>query len=154
MKPKLIEYSGCPWPLLIPGIHDATMAEVYDWFVTNHHRKGLYEGLTRGLGNLFLSGCPQVFLDGSYVTGKPHPNDYEVCWDGAFVNPNLLDPVFFDFSDLRAEQKKKYYGEYFPAYTIERKTGKPFLEFFQIDKETGRTKGIIRIVNYIKRRAI
>ena len=145
MIPNFTTYSGSPWPVLPPGIHDASLAEVYARFVTNDKRKILYQGMVRGLDNIFKSGCPQVFLDGSYVTEKPLPNDYEICWDGRFVDPNLLDPIFLDFSKGTLPQKNKYGGEYFPSSWIETGSGKSFLEFFQTDKQTGNPKGIIRI---------
>jgi hypothetical protein len=147
MIPDFITYPGSLWPLLPPGIHDATLEEVYDRFVVNEPRKILYEGMLKGINMLFRSGCQQVFLDGSYVTEKPIPNDYEICWDGRFVDPSLLDPVFFDFNNMRKAQKDKYKGEYFPSFWIETHSGKPFLDFFQNDRETGKPKGIIRIMN-------
>ncbi len=146
MIPNFITYSGSPWPVLPPGIHDATLVEVYDRFVTNDKRKILYQGMIRGLDNIFKSGCPQVFLDGSYVTEKPNPGDYEICWDGRLVDPNLLDPVFFDFRNGRQTQKDKYGGEYFPSTMIETGSRRTFLDFFQTDKQTGNPKGIIRII--------
>jgi len=56
-----------------------------------------------------------------------------------------LDPILLDFSNGRAAQKAKYLGELFPAETPEGSTGRTFLEFFQIDKQTGRPKGIVGI---------
>ena len=149
MIPDLITVEGCSWELLPPGIYDSSLEEVHKRYVFNQRRSDLFEGLKQGLINLFNAGCPQVFLDGSYVTSKPLPNDYEVCWDTQFVDPNILDPVFLDFSDYRASQKEKYQGEYFPAMMIEGFTRRPFVGFFQNDKETGSRKGIIRISNYI-----
>lgn len=149
MIPKCISISGSPWPILPPGVFNSTLEEVYDRYVINQKRLLLFDGLKRGLNNLFTSGCPQVFLDGSYVTEKPIPNDYEVCWDMNFVDPNLLDPVFFDFSNKRFNQKQKYLGEFFPASVIEGVSGKPFLDFFQTDKHTGKQKGIIRLTNHL-----
>ena len=141
MIPKLINITGSLWPLLPPGIHDSTIDEVFSTYAINPQRVHLFHGMKRGLENLFESGCQQIFLDGSYVTGKPIPNDYEVCWDMAYVDPNLLDPVFSDFANGRFKQKQKYHGEYFPAAWKEGFSGKPFLEFFQTDKDTGKAKG-------------
>jgi hypothetical protein len=47
------------------------------------------------------------------------------------------------FSISRAAQKRKYFGEFFPAQMPEGAGGKLFLEFFQTDKFTGRSKGIV-----------
>jgi hypothetical protein len=151
MIPNFIIISGSPWPVLPPGIHDSSLSEVYDRYVLNRARQLLYDGLVKGIENLFLSGCPQIYLDGSYVTAKPIPNDYEVCWDMAFVDPALVDPVFFDFSNGRYNQKQKYLGEFFPATIVEGLSGRPFLNFFQTDKNTGKQKGIVRLTNHLKK---
>lgn len=152
MIPDFITYPGCLWPLLPPGIHDSDMDEIYKALVYNERRKHLFEGLKLGLHNMFQSGSRQVFLDGSYVTAKPFPNDYEVCWDPAFVDLSILDPVFLLFDNQREAQKLAYGGEYFPSIMEEGFSGKPFLEFFQKDKATGNPKGIIRIENYLLKR--
>ncbi len=151
MIPDFVNISGSPWPLLPPGIYDSDLNEIYIRYVFNATRKAQYDGMVKGIENLFLSGCSQVFLDGSYISGKPFPNDYEICWDISFVNPNLLDPVFFDFSNGRLNQKNKYFGEFFPASIVEGLSGKPFLEFFQTDKNTGKAKGILRSFNHLKK---
>ncbi len=85
----------------------------------------------------------QVYIDGSFVTTKSDPGDYDACWDIDGVDVDILDLVFLDFSGGRAAQKRKYFGEFFPAQMPEGASGKAFLEFFQGDKETGRSKGIV-----------
>lgn len=149
MIPNFVKVSGSPWELLPPGIHDSTLEEVLNRFTLNASRKLQYEGLLKALDNLFRSGCPQIFLDGSYVTSKPIPADYEVCWDVRFVNYDLLDPIFFDFTNQRQKQKEKYGGEFFPAQLTEEMSGRPFLNFFQTDKHSGKPKGIVRLFNYL-----
>ncbi|WP_206614390.1 DUF6932 family protein [Chitinophaga barathri] len=150
MIPPLIIVPGTIWPLLPPGIHEATIQEVFASFATNPHRLILFNGLKKGLDHLFSLGCPKAYLDGSYVTGKPKPNDYEVVWDVSYVDPGRIDPVFIDFTMGTTFQKAKYSGEYFPSISTERSSGKTFIEFFQIDKMSGKEKGILRIVNYLK----
>jgi hypothetical protein len=61
------------------------------------------------------------------------------------VDPNRLDPIFLDFSNARAAQKRRFMGEFFPAEIPEGASGKTFLQFFQIDKETGKAKGIVAL---------
>jgi hypothetical protein len=149
MIPNFVKISGSPWELLPPGIHDSTLDEVFRRFVINGSRKLQYDGLIIALDNLFRSGCPQIFLDGSYITAKPIPADYEVCWDMRFVKPEFLDLVFFDFDNHRQKQKDKYGGEFFPAQLTEGMSGRPFLDFFQTDKYTGKQKGIVRLLNHL-----
>lgn len=148
MIPSFIIVKGALWPILPAGIFDATLSEIQLRYTTNTHRKELFEGLKKALTNLFNAGCQQIFLDGSFVTAKPKPNDYEVAWDPRFVDPNILDPVFLDFSQGTIHQKKKYLGEFFPSTFIEAKSGKIFVDFFQTEKDTGVPKGIIRLQKY------
>ena len=103
------------------------------------------EGFRAALANLKDAGCRTVYLNGSFVTNKTHPNDYDACWEEAGVDPMALDPVLLTFDAGRAAQKAKYLGELFPSSIIADAEGLSFLEFFQTDKETGSTKGIIAI---------
>ncbi|GGC42378.1 hypothetical protein GCM10011386_38220 [Parapedobacter defluvii] len=150
MIPDFTHGSGLIWPVLPPGIWDASILDIERRFAINERRIYLFDGLKAALQNLFEAGSPQVFLDGSYVTEKPLPNDYELCWDTDNVDPNILDPVFLTFEHGRKEQKEKYFGEFFPTLMIEGNSGKPFLDFFQIDKISGMRKGIVRLQNYLK----
>ena len=103
------------------------------------------EGLRAALENLKRAGCRTAYIDGSFVTSKEVPNDFDGCWEEAGVDPFALDPVLLTFDPGRASQKAKYMGELFPASTIASGDGFSFLEFFQTDKETGRSKGIVAI---------
>ncbi len=91
------------------------------------------------------AGCRLVYLDGSFVTTKPHPGDFDACWDIQHVDEDALDPVFWDFSQGRAAQKRRFLGEFFPAQLPEGATGRAFVEFFQVNKLTGEAKGIVAI---------
>lgn len=97
----------------------------------------------QGVNELKAAGCKGVFLDGSFVTAKISPNDFDACWDTVGVDPTLLDGVFFDFSNRRARQKARFQGEFFPADASASASGRTFLEFFQIDQQTGGPKGIV-----------
>ena len=103
------------------------------------------EGFRAAIENLKDTGCRVVYLNGSFVTSKTHPNDYDACWEEAGVDPTALDSVLLTFDAGRATQKAKYLGELFPASIIADAEGLSFLEFFQTDNETGRPKGIIAI---------
>jgi hypothetical protein len=108
-------------------------------------RAQLLTGLKDALILLKLAGCRTAFIDGSFVTAKPQPMDFDACWAIDGVDPERLDPVFLDFSNSRARQKARFGGEFFPADLPEGMTGKTFLEFFQTDKETGEPKGIVAL---------
>lgn len=143
MIPELIEI-GAPWKVLPEGTHPATLAEVKTCFGTNPCRRDLFSGLVNALKALHQAGCKTVYLDGSYVTGKPKPEDYDACWEVAGVIPANLDPVFLDFNFKRINQKLKYGGEFFPSAWLGA-PGQTFLEFFQKDRYTGKAKGILSI---------
>ncbi len=124
--------------------------DVRRFFGATALRRRLLDGLEAALASLKSGGCRRVYLDGSFVTDKEvalgsPPNDYGGCWDISGVDPAKLDPVLLDFSRGRAAQKAKFFGELFPAQTPEGVTGRTFLEFFQINKQTGKPKGIIAI---------
>ena len=102
-------------------------------------------GLRAAMVSLKDAGCKTVYVDGSFVTGKERPGDFDACWEEEGVDPTMLDPVLLTFDAGRATQKAKYMGELFPASVIADEDGFSFLEFFQTDKETGRRKGTVAI---------
>ncbi|MBS1790119.1 MAG: hypothetical protein JST85_20515 [Acidobacteria bacterium] len=122
---------------LPPGIHWTSWQEFEERFETNSRRKQLLAGLKKACRTLRKAGCRAVFVDGSFVTSKELPGDFDACWSVEEVDPDLLDPVLLDFSKGREAQKATFGGELFPAELIEGGSGKPFLDFFQIDKNTG-----------------
>jgi hypothetical protein len=132
--------------LLPPGIHLAEWDEVYATFGTTPHRRRLLHGFRRAINVLKNARCKKVYLDGSFVTGKVSPGDFDGCWDAAHVDFSLLDPILLTFANGRAAQKIKFGGELFPAGLIADPTsGSLFIDFFQIHKDTGAAKGIIAI---------
>jgi hypothetical protein len=143
MIPELIDI-GASAKVLPLGIHEATLAEVEEHFATNEKRKRLFRGLVKACKSLRIAGCSTIYLDGSYVTGKEFPNDYDVCWNPINVDVKKLDPTFLDFSNERKKQKSKYGGEFFPS-SARADGSRLFIQYFQIDKETGVKKGVIRI---------
>lgn len=144
MIPVLININGA-WDVLPPGIHDATLSEIENRFATNDKRKRLFDGFKKGVKSLTTAGCSNIFLDGSFVTAKTEPGDYDACWDTVGVDVNKLDPVLLDFSNGRKNQKLKFLGEFFPS-SIRANRQSTFMDFFQTDRYTGRKKGIIRVL--------
>lgn len=150
MIPALVKLQGAPYLVLPPGIHEASVAEVEQRFAFNDHRRRLFQGFVAILQVLRTSGCTRVYLDGSFVSDKPAPKDYDGCWDPTGVDIAKLDPVLLDFDNLRAAQKQKYLGEMFIA-SVSELSGKTFLDFFQTEKSSGVAKGIILIKPQIRR---
>ncbi len=133
---------------LPPGIHPVTWDELETRCGTNPHRLHLLAGLRRAIEILKKVGCTRVYVDGSLVTGKQVPSDFDGCWERAGMDLLKLltvDPVLLTFTNRRAAQKAKYFGELFPADLVEGGSGLAFLNFFQRDKDTGRAKGVLAL---------
>lgn len=145
MIPALVPLPGSPWPVLPPGAHAASLEDVGVTFATNAWRRELHDGLLLASNKLWAAGCRTVYLDGSFVTGKPRPSDFDACWDPSGVDPTKLDPVFLQFENGRAAQKASFKGEFFPSSMRCVDVGQAFVDFFQLDRFTGKQKGIISI---------
>lgn len=127
------------------GVHEATWEEFVARYGSTAHRLGLLAGLKAALDGLRAAGCRQAYVDGSFVTAKEQPGDFDGCWEVAGVDLARLDPVLLTFAQRRAAQKRKYGGELFPADGAADAAGTNFLRFFQRDKDTGQPKGIIAL---------
>jgi len=130
---------------LPPGVHPAAWSEIEARFGFNARRHRLLEGFRVACEVLRTAGCRLVYLDGSFVTRKEHPGDFDACWDTQDVDDEKLDPVFWDFSQGRAAQKRRFHGEFFPAQLPEGATGKAFVNFFRTNRISGEAKGIVMI---------
>jgi hypothetical protein len=127
------------------GVHDATWDEIVERFGTNEGRRELLDGLGRALDGLREAGCRRAYLDGSFVTAKEEPGDFDACWEIAGVDVALVDPVLLTFANRRAEQKDRFGGELFPADAVADPDGTRFVDYFQRDKLTGERKGIVAL---------
>ncbi len=129
------------------GIHNSSLQEFKERFCYNPKRAWLTDGLDLLLSNLTKAGCARVFIDGSFVTAKKIPGDYDLLWSLDVQHPERIDPVLLDCEPAnKAMAEARYRGDIFPAEIMEGGSGKPFLEFFQTDKNTGSKKGIVEIL--------
>lgn len=115
---------------LPPGIHPVTWRELESRFGQTAHRRRLLDGLRRALDSLRSAECKRVYIDGSFVTAKVEPGDFDGCWEVDGVDPDKLDPVLLTFSNKRAAQKAKYHGEFFLADARADPSGTRFIDFF------------------------
>ncbi len=90
------------------------------------------------------AGCATAYLDGSLVTSKDRPGDFDACWKLTGVILNRLDPELLTFSDGRAAQKARYGGELYPAEWPAAADSTTYLDFFQRDR-LKQQKGIIAL---------
>ena len=129
---------------LPPGIHPATWEEVIHRFGGNPRRQRLLAGLAIAVANLQDAGCRRVYLNGSFVTSKPFPDDFDAVWESEGVDFTRVAPLLLDRRDLlnyaRRQQKRVYGGELLPDLFF----GFNPLAFFQTD-DAGQPKGIVVI---------
>lgn len=134
-----------PDGMLPPGIHSCTWDELVKGLAWSPRRQWLIAGLRLAALALKTAGCKVLYIDGSFVTQKDEPGDYDGCWESTGVDVAKLDPILLAFDPGRLAQKTKFRGELFVAHSVaERKTGKRYMEFFQQDRD-GNRKGLIAI---------
>ncbi|HBB33198.1 MAG TPA: hypothetical protein DDZ80_31795 [Cyanobacteria bacterium UBA8803] len=132
---------------LPPGIHFCTWEEFTDKFGTTLRRLRLINGLKLAMGQLKAVGCQFIYINGSFVTEKLNPGDFDACWDANGVDINYLEalaPVLYN-PQRTAQQKAKYGGEFFRSDLPADSYGTSYLDFFQFDTRTNTPKGIIAI---------
>jgi hypothetical protein len=132
--------------LLPPGEHQAQWDEIEARFGWNLRRRQLLDGLAEGLELLAGAGCTRVWLNGSFVTAKDEPGDFDCVWSPTGVDRAALQrtaPELLDVSDHRAGQKARFGGEFLPNVT-EAASGRQFAEFFKSDRDDI-AKGIVVI---------
>ena len=93
---------------LPPGVHESSWEELVARFGYTPHRLALLVGLKAALDSLRAAGCRRVYLDGSFVTARLVPDDFDACWesDGVdLVHLMALAPALFEFGAGRHAQK-------------------------------------------------
>lgn len=127
------------------GVHALSWSDFLAAFTWNARRRFLAGGLYRALKVLRDAGCRAIIVDGSFVTAKDLPGDYDAAFDPVGVNGSLIDPVLLRHTDGRKAMKAKYFGDVFPwgalACSV---TGLIYRDFFQQDR-SGDPKGVVLI---------
>jgi len=134
--------------LLPPGVHETDLEELKEKMGWSRKRRELLEGLEEALELMASCGVTRAYLDGSFVTDKDRPNDIDGCYDlaedVAAEDLRRLAPVFPPSQFNRAEAKRRFGMDFFPAAATELGSGQPFLRFFQTDRE-GRERGVLSV---------
>lgn len=131
---------------LVEGIHVMTLEEFEIEFGSNYHRNKIIGGLKIGMAELKDCGCKKIYIDGSFVTKKEYPGDFDACWDESGVDLLRLKSEYgtiINFDNHRKAQKERYFGEFFPM-SFPADEHMLFLYFFQKDRD-GNKKGIVQI---------
>ncbi len=127
---------------LPPGIHDATIEEVQQRYSYNKKRVTLFTALLEVVEILRGCACPEIHLDGSFITAKEQPGDYDLCYESTGITPTQ---EFYEFLKNRETRKERYMGDIFarmpqPPYYFDH------VQHWQTDsREDDIAKGIIRI---------
>ena len=134
MMPPFDENGNLP-----PGVYLATLVEIGAHFAITPHRKRLFSRLRAVAENLKAANCQTLYLNGSFITNKEEPGDFDACWEPLGVNQNL-DPILL--TD-RTARKGKYLGDIYPRIP-ELTEGLDHLKAWQLDRDDN-IKGIIII---------
>ncbi|MPZ26106.1 MAG: hypothetical protein GEV12_06560 [Micromonosporaceae bacterium] len=124
-------HGPAPW-----GEHECDWEEVLGRFGWTARRRQLLDGLAEAIELLGAAGCRRLWLDGSFVTTKDEPADFDACWDTDGIDMDALAPVLLDLSKGRAAQKARFGGEFLPN-VVETGSGLVFKEFFQNERDVG-----------------
>ena len=131
---------------LNPGIHKMTWKEFYDFFSFSERRKELLNGLEKVLVIFREIEIPHFYIDGSFVTDKLEPEDWDSCFDCSIPQMQDLLKTYPLFD--RKEQKKLYKGELFYALWEADEYGTKYLDFFQqIRGNSILKKGIVELID-------
>jgi hypothetical protein len=119
------------------GIYSASLDEIHEKFGFNEHRQHLLEGLSKAISDLKSLGFKKVYLNGSFVTHKEYPKDYDLCWEETLeVDYELFAYKYPILAGLEGQelQLKIYLGDIYPQPSV--------FNLYQKDKN-GNPKGII-----------
>jgi hypothetical protein len=125
---------------LPPGVHFATWREIEARLAFNPRRQKLLAGFRRACQQLRKAGCRLVYLDGSFVTRKEHPGDFDACWDVQNVDDTKLDPLFWDFS-RGARRRTAVSGRVLPGATAGRSDRQGVSSFLPGEQAEWRAEG-------------
>ena len=133
---------------LDPGIHKMTWEEFYAFFSFSERRIELLKGLEKVVAILREIGATHIYIDGSFVTNKLDPKDWDACYDCPLSQLDKLARIYPFHS--KEEQKRLYKGElYFAGHSpffINRDVS--YLDFFQKRKENpALKKGIVELID-------
>jgi hypothetical protein len=107
--------------------------------VCNCTKTTINAGIEGGAANFSKANVRKLWIDGSFVTNKEHPNDIDGAWEtNDQIDLVVLDPVFLG---SRAAMKDQYGLDFFPD-VIEAGSGLPFPVFFRTNREN-KPKGIL-----------
>lgn len=85
--------------LLPPGEHNMTLEQIDHLFGHTSHRRYLLEMLHKVCLILKTAGVPQIWINGSFVTSKHRPGDYDICYE-------ITEDIFKALPDYPFKQER------------------------------------------------
>ncbi|MDR0864863.1 MAG: hypothetical protein LBO74_08025 [Candidatus Symbiothrix sp.] len=129
--------------VLNPGIYEMTWKDFHTFFLFSPRRKELLEGLKKVIDILQDVGCTIIYIDGSFVTEKIEPGDWDACVE---CPPSKIQDLYNKYPLFdKKEQKRLYKGELFDALSIADRNENNYISFFQQIRGKNIKKGIIKI---------
>jgi hypothetical protein len=118
-------FEGC----LPEGIYEADWDEIQKKFGYTNHRKRLLSGSRHALSDLALAGCKAAYLDGSFITTKETPGDFDACWDDDGVDWDTLDETLLSFENTKGCSEIKIWWRIISNALASRPLGKQLFRF-------------------------
>jgi len=130
------------------GEHLASWTIIAATFGQGARRRVLVGRLLVLLQDLRSASVADVWLDGSFVTDDPEPNDFDVCWSPADAKKSSLPPEFGYSQEAALDPERsnhellklRYGGDVF----VHLPPLADFVAVFRLDKE-GRPRGIVKV---------
>ena len=123
------------------------MSDIEARFALTAERRAIFHRFEAWTQHMHLAGCRTIYLDGSFITNKVEPGDYDACFDPSGIDGSKLDPclLFRSISDPDTV-KQKYGGDIRIDYALPAGTILRYVQFFQSDsRQGGRRKGIVKV---------
>jgi hypothetical protein len=141
------------------GDYPATLAEIGKRLGFTPRRRWLLKGLRKAVEAFWAAGIEEVYIDGSFCTGKPDPGDIDGYWVGPDSGVyDRLDPYWIDFDPVFIPQLRKRKWrmwaergvEFFIHPHMKAAPEIGFPEFFRRDRD-GQPRGVILVVKAKKK---
>lgn len=130
------------------GIYETSFSEMEEKLGFSRKRRKLLSAMKTLITYCKYLQCDVLYIDGSFVSTKISPADYDACWDTTATDKEpIMNAV--EQSSLNSDsesQKEEFGGEIYPAFVkAPLNHGMTILEYFQTIKDGEGKKGIIKL---------
>jgi len=125
------------------GAHDATWQEVQTRFGSGAKRQSLCARMSQVLLTARRCGFREVFLFGSFISGKPDPGDIDLMWVYRSGSYEGMAPECQEI--VNHEMMKARHGLDVFCCSDDRATIEDLLSTWRVDRDRTKKRGIVRI---------